>query len=33
MDMGVASLRNVLESLESGTVEARGIIEKAKAQE
>jgi len=32
-DMGVASLRNVLESLESGTVEARGIIEKAKAQE
>lgn len=32
-DMGVASLRNVLEILESGTVEARGIIEKAKAQE
>lgn len=32
-DMGVASLNNVLESLKSGTVEARGIIEKAKAQE
>jgi len=30
---GVASLKNVLKSLESGTVEVRGIIEKAKAQE